>query len=191
MNIQVGLVDGQGSDAFDLGDPRLGAPKEPVPTFMTMRLEAPPPLEPRAAGTLDPGRGGRGGRGGGGRGQYGSATLQVIENYHGGSGTVRYRRALYPALFTTNWAYVDHLVLSPGAVDGLHRHPHVGEVYYVINGSGEVRVNNETAPIAKGDGIPVRPDERHSLRNTGKEDLELMIIGISTVKGMVDTVEGN
>jgi mannose-6-phosphate isomerase-like protein (cupin superfamily) len=112
-----------------------------------------------------------------------------MENYLGGTGRVMYRRALYPALFTTNWAYVDHLTIEPGASEGLHRHPHVGEIYYVLEGSGTVKVNNETSPITKGDGIPVRPDEVHSLVNNGTENLELMIIGISTQKGVVDTVE--
>ena len=60
-----------------------------------------------------------------------------------------YRRALDPSVFLTNWSYVDHLVLPPGASDGLHRHTGVEEVYYVINGDGEVTVGSETTPFTK------------------------------------------
>ena len=161
MNINVASVSGQ-YDAFDLDDSRVGAPKDPRPVFMTMRLD--------------------------------TALLgerQSQENYRGGTGTVKHRRALGPTIFLTNWSYVDHLVIPPGASEGLHRHKHVGEVYYVISGSGVVMVNQETAPIRPGDGVPIRPDEAHSVSNSGTEDLEIMIIGVASEKGRLDTVEVN
>jgi mannose-6-phosphate isomerase-like protein (cupin superfamily) len=38
MNINVSLVKGE-YDAFDLGDPRVGVPIDPIPVFMTMPLD--------------------------------------------------------------------------------------------------------------------------------------------------------
>jgi mannose-6-phosphate isomerase-like protein (cupin superfamily) len=118
------------------------------------------------------------------------ALLSPVEHYHGGKGTVRYRRALDPDIFLTNWAYVDHLVIPPGASDGLHWHAGVEEVYYVMDGDGQVQVNDETAPIHKGDAVPVRFYEAHSFANNGSADLELMIIGISAQKNVLDTELG-
>ena len=43
---------------------------------------------------------------------------------------MQYRRALDPDVFLTNWSYVDHLFIPPGATDGLHRHMGVEEIYY-------------------------------------------------------------
>ena len=156
MNINVASVKGE-YDAFNLEDPRVGVPKEPIPAFMTMRLD--------------------------------KALLRARENYHGGTGTVKYRRALDPKVFLTNWSYMDHLVITPGASEGMHRHPGLEEIYYVISGDGEAKVNSETAAIHKGDGIPVMLNEAHSFTNTGTQDLELMIIGIAMQKGALDTVE--
>lgn len=118
------------------------------------------------------------------------STLAPIENYHGGIGTVQYRRALDPDVFLTNWAYVDHLLIPPGASEGLHRHKGVEEIYYVLNGEGQVQVNGETASIHKGDGIPIRFNEAHSFINNGSADLELMIVGISAQKNVLDTELG-
>lgn len=116
--------------------------------------------------------------------------LRPMPNYHGGQGTVQYRRALDPDVFLTNWSYMDHLSIPPGASDGMHRHEHVEEIYYVLNGDGEAHVGSETAPIHKGDAIPVLFNDPHSFVNNGSQDLEFMIIGITSQKGVVDTQPG-
>ena len=159
MNINVATVNGQ-YDAFNLDDARVGVPKDPVPVFMTMRLD---------------------------KGLMGNR--QTMQNFRGGTGTVKYRRALDPTVFLSNWSYMDHLIISPGGSEGPHRHPKVGEVYYVISGSGEVKVSNETAAIRNGDGIPILADESHFVKNTGIQNLELMIIGVATEKGKIETIE--
>ena len=116
--------------------------------------------------------------------------LKPVQSYHGGQGTVRYRRALDSDVFLTNWAYVDHLVIPAGASDGLHRHTGVEEIYYVMDGSGSVQLNAETAPIQKGDAVPIHFNEPHAFMNSGSTDLELLIIGISAQKNVLDTELG-
>lgn len=156
MNINVSAVKGK-YDAFNLGDPRVGVPLDPIPVFMTMRLDR--------------------------------NLLRPVENYLGGQGSVEYRRALQPEVFLTNWSYVDHLILPPGSSEGRHRHMGVEEVYYVMDGTGEVQVNNEAAPIHTGDAVPVLLGDVHAIRNSSSRALELMIIGIAAQKWVLDTEE--
>jgi mannose-6-phosphate isomerase-like protein (cupin superfamily) len=157
MNINVAQIKGH-YDAFNLDDARVGVPKDPIPTFMTMHLD--------------------------------KKLLKPIANYRGGQGTVQYRRALDADVFLTNWAYVDHLLIPPGASEGQHYHRGVEEIYYVLNGDGQVQVNGEAAAIHKGDGVPIRFNEAHSFVNNGSADLELMIVGISAQKNVLDTELG-
>ena len=159
MNINV-ATRSEEYDAFDLQDSRVGAPKDAIPVFMTMRLD-----------------------------DKLMSAKDTLQGYRGGKGTVKYRRALPPSVFLSNWSYMDHLIVTPGSSEGLHKHPGVGEVYYVLSGSGDVIVGGETAAIHKGDGVPILPDQAHSIVNNGTGNLELMIIGIAIEKGRLDTVE--
>lgn len=158
MNLNISLVKGK-YDAFNLDDPRIGVPKEPIPAFMTMRLD--------------------------------KKLLRPMQNFRGGEGMVQYRRALDPTVFLTNWSYMDHLLIPSGASEGKHRHTGVEEIYYVLNGDGEVQVNGETAGIRKGDAVPLALNDVHSFRANGSQDLELMIVGIAAQKNVLDTVEGD
>jgi mannose-6-phosphate isomerase-like protein (cupin superfamily) len=116
--------------------------------------------------------------------------LKPVENFHGGTGAVQYRRALDSDVFLTNWAYMDHEVIPPGASDGLHRHRGVEEVYYVMDGSAVFQLNDETAPIGKGDAVPVKFNEAHAIVNNGTEPIELLIMGIAAQKNVLDTELG-
>ncbi len=114
--------------------------------------------------------------------------LKDAATFHGGKSSIRYRRALMPEVFYTNWSYVDHVTIPPGASTGSHRHEGVEEFYYVINGKGAVRVGKESAPVAKDDAIPVFLNEVHSIENTGTEDMELMVVGIARAKWAIEGV---
>jgi mannose-6-phosphate isomerase-like protein (cupin superfamily) len=98
------------------------------------------------------------------------------------------RRALSPDVFGTNWSWVDHIVVKPGARSGKERHEGVEEVYYVMNGQGIARINDESCPIRQGDAIPVAFNEVHSFDNNASADLEFLVIGIARSRFVLDTV---
>ena len=55
----------------------------------------------------------------------------------------------------------------------------MGEAYYVLAGSGTVKVGAETAPVVRWNAIPVLPGEVSSFTNTGTEPLELLVMAVA------------
>ncbi|MEP7341993.1 MAG: cupin domain-containing protein [Acidobacteriota bacterium] len=65
-------------------------------------------------------------------------------------------------------------VLHPGAAIGYHPQKE-DEVYYILSGAGTMQMNGKEFPVKPGDAILTRPGSSHGLKQTGKDDLVLII----------------
>ena len=63
----------------------------------------------------------------------------------------------------------------PGTASREHYHTEAEEVYFVLIGHGEVRVDGETQAIGPGDVIEIIPGLRHKLWQRGAGDLVLLV----------------
>lgn len=55
-----------------------------------------------------------------------------------------------------------------------HYHPVAEEIYYITQGTGRVRLENESRDVAHGDAIAIPPGVKHKLWNTGASELRLL-----------------
>jgi mannose-6-phosphate isomerase-like protein (cupin superfamily) len=61
--------------------------------------------------------------------------------------------------------------LAPGAATTPHHHAVTEEIYYILSGTAAMTLADETRPVGPGDAIAIPPGCRHTIRNTGREEL--------------------
>ncbi|MEI6092802.1 MAG: cupin domain-containing protein [bacterium] len=67
-----------------------------------------------------------------------------------------------------------YLELEPGSEIGFHQHKDNMEVYYIINGSGEVSDNGVKQSVTSGDFLLTGRGESHSLYNNNNKVMTLV-----------------
>lgn len=95
---------------------------------------------------------------------------------------VLYRRVFGPDIFSTAWDHVDHVVVPAGSTAGPRKLEGFEEVYYVVKGSGAIAVRSDSTLIKADDAFYGSLGEAITIANTGRDDLELLVIGIATSK---------
>jgi mannose-6-phosphate isomerase-like protein (cupin superfamily) len=69
--------------------------------------------------------------------------------------------------------------LTPGRQIESHIDP-MEEIYFVISGEGEMKVDRETKPVKPGDAIWIPTGSPHGLANIGQEDCVILVIASPT-----------
>jgi len=64
--------------------------------------------------------------------------------------------------------------LKPGSGIGLHEQ-HEDEIYYVLSGKGVMTLDGKTVEVTPGTAVLTRTGSSHSLKQTGDEDLVILI----------------
>lgn len=99
---------------------------------------------------------------------------------HGGKGTIRmkffhqeYQRfrdapdlgTPNPTYNTANWNFFAYSELPVGSTIGPHKHIDNDEIYYILEGSADMSVDEDTRTIKKGDVILTLHGSQHSIQN--------------------------
>jgi mannose-6-phosphate isomerase-like protein (cupin superfamily) len=61
--------------------------------------------------------------------------------------------------------------LAPGLATTPHHHAVTEEIYYILRGTADMTLDDQTRPVGPGDAIAIPPGARHTIRNTGTEEL--------------------
>lgn len=101
--------------------------------------------------------------------------------------------------YERQWGYYEHLleslsgyqvkrlVIFPGKATSLQRHQHREEMWTVVEGRGEVFVDNSFVGVEPGNAIYVDKMELHQIRNyDGKENLVIIEVQIGSYLGEDD-----
>jgi mannose-6-phosphate isomerase-like protein (cupin superfamily) len=73
--------------------------------------------------------------------------------------------------------YVSLAKLQPTLSYQRHNHEDHEEVYYIIHGTGQIRIGSETAKFKDGDVIYIPEKSVHSITNDGSDMVEFLAFG--------------
>jgi mannose-6-phosphate isomerase-like protein (cupin superfamily) len=63
----------------------------------------------------------------------------------------------------------------PGTASQEHYHREAEEVYYVLEGQGEIRVDGQIGSLEPGDAVIIVPGQRHKVWQRGERDLVMLV----------------
>ncbi|HUQ31761.1 MAG TPA: cupin domain-containing protein [Pyrinomonadaceae bacterium] len=67
-------------------------------------------------------------------------------------------------------------VLPVGSSVGRHHHLETEEVYYILRGTGEMTVGDETRAVETGDAVFIPRGHTHTLENTGQVPMLILLV---------------
>jgi mannose-6-phosphate isomerase-like protein (cupin superfamily) len=76
---------------------------------------------------------------------------------------------------TTRCSLAEEL-LPPGHAVRAHFHRETEEIYYVLEGVGEMRVGEEVAAVGAGDAVFIPRHTVHTLSNTGEVPMRVLLV---------------
>jgi mannose-6-phosphate isomerase-like protein (cupin superfamily) len=99
-------------------------------------------------------------------------TASVLRTRHGSE----IRPLIDRTTSTITQCSVAEELLPAGAAVTRHFHQSTEEVYYVLEGEGEMTVGDETSAVGAGDAIYIPIGSVHSLRNVGSTVLRIVLV---------------
>ncbi len=110
----------------------------------------------------------------------------VVYGVHGTTGDSQWkclarRTGLHGAWEAVEWAW-----LPPGGISGEHLHTRTEEVYFILSGKGEMRLNGHDYEVEPGHLILTGLWTQHGLRNIGQDGLGWLVIEL--LSAATDTV---
>jgi mannose-6-phosphate isomerase-like protein (cupin superfamily) len=107
------------------------------------------------------------------------ATPKVRTIAHNGRGEIETARVLDASDFRSKCDFVDHSVIPPGVTIGTHTHGNNEEVYFILNGSGRMKIDGSDVPVSRGDLILNRPHGTHGITNESDGPIEILFFQMS------------
>ncbi|HML67589.1 MAG TPA: cupin domain-containing protein [Clostridia bacterium] len=113
----------------------------------------------------------------------GHQQVRIRENVRGGEGALVFHDFLMAEESFGSGKLFSRTVLPAGASIGEHRHDGEFEVYYVLAGTVEVLDCGTWTALDRGDMHLCANGESHALRNSGKQEAEVLMLILNDQTG--------
>jgi len=84
------------------------------------------------------------------------------------------RELMHPNVQGNQQQSLAEAIVKPGEKTLLHYHEKSEELYYILQGTGEMQLGDETFTVNMGDTICIPSGSQHCIENTGDYDLKIL-----------------
>jgi mannose-6-phosphate isomerase-like protein (cupin superfamily) len=91
-------------------------------------------------------------------------------------------------LLDAEYCKVKQIIIKPGQAPSYQYHFKRSEVWIVVQGEGELKMNDEIQSVRKWDAVIVPVEAKHQIKNTGTEDLIFIEVQLGEYFGEDDIV---
>jgi len=84
------------------------------------------------------------------------------------------RELMHPSIHGNKSQSLAEATVKPNESTFLHKHIKSEEIYYILQGSGKLFLDNEIIQVSKGDTICIMPGTNHNIANIGQDDLKIL-----------------
>jgi mannose-6-phosphate isomerase-like protein (cupin superfamily) len=97
----------------------------------------------------------------------------------------------YENLMDEEYTKVKKIVINPGEAPSYQYHFKRSEIWIIVKGTAEIKINNAVTTHGVGDIVQIGKEEKHSVTNTGEDELVFVEIqlGESFDEGDIVRVE--
>jgi mannose-6-phosphate isomerase-like protein (cupin superfamily) len=69
-----------------------------------------------------------------------------------------------------------------GGAEVMHYHQTARQFFYILDGEGEIIVEDQVILLMKGQGIEIAPDVKHQFRNRSRADVYFLVISVPSTR---------
>jgi mannose-6-phosphate isomerase-like protein (cupin superfamily) len=94
----------------------------------------------------------------------------------------------FEILLETEYCKVKQIIIKPGQAPSYQYHFKRSEVWTIVQGSGELKLDDTIIPVTSGYTYHIKKEAKHQIKNTGTEDLIFIEIQLGEYFGEDDIV---
>jgi mannose-6-phosphate isomerase-like protein (cupin superfamily) len=73
--------------------------------------------------------------------------------------------------------------VSAGKAEAMHYHKISRQFFYILEGEGQIRFENELVSLHKGEGLEIAPLVKHRFENNSSADVSFLVISVPKSHG--------
>ncbi|HFK1758436.1 cupin domain-containing protein [Bacillus cereus ATCC 10876] len=103
----------------------------------------------------------------------------IDEVSHEGNNPLRKVRLYEKNDFKTPLDFIDYVMVPPNTTIGIHTHDNNEEIYFILEGTGEMLIGNDKVNIKEGDVIVNPAYGTHGLINNSDDHIKIFIFQVN------------